>query len=139
MDFPTFRYYEVQGGNKLGPAQYGFTIPAQKYTVFGVYLNNLDESRKNINLTEHSCIWLIVPGSAKSEFWRITKVLNGTLEESFDFQVLEYGKPTLVFFGKTKGEKLANNIAAVNILLHGKIGDRDYGQNIPFISLYLSP
>lgn len=135
MDFRTFRYYEVTD-NQLGLEKFSFSIPGKKDTVFGVYLTNLDESRRPLNLSSHSCIWLIIPGSSTSASWPITKVEDNTIL-TFDFQVLEYRKPTLVFFGKTKPSQLADNIAAVNILLYGTIGGDDYGQNIPFISVYV--
>jgi len=138
MEFKTFRYYVVPANNSLGKAFFNFTIPGDKDTVFGIYLTNLDETKKNINLTRYSCVWLIIPGSSTSQSWSIAKVVSGRLV-AFDFQVLEYGEPTLVYFGKTKASNLKGNIAAVNILLYGKIGSDDYGQNLPFISVYVTP
>jgi hypothetical protein len=137
MDFPLFRYYEVQPGNILGPPQYSFNIPAGKDTVFGCLLTNLDETTRDINLTHHSCFWLSVPAKNAMASWDIAKVVNNTLVP-FDFQILEWGRPTLVFFGQGKAPALAGHPAAANILLYGTIGSDDYGQNIPFISVYLS-
>lgn len=138
MDFPTFRYYEVQPGNVLGPEQYAFNIPGSSESVFGIYLTNLDKRRENINLTSHSCVWLIIPGSATSSSWPIAKVEDNTLVE-FDYLILEYGRRTLIYFGGNVPSNLKNNIAAVNILLYGTIGSTDYGQNLPFIALYIGP
>ena len=137
MEFPLFRYYEVQPGDKLGPAQFSFSIPAKKNTVFGCLLTNLDESGRDINLTEQSCFWLSVPAKNAMVHWRIAKVVDETLV-SFDFQLLEWGVQTLVFFGPSAASQLADSPAAANILLYGTIGGDDYGQNIPFISVYLS-
>jgi len=138
MEFKTFRHHIVDKNNNLGPAQYGFTIPGNEYTVFGINLTNLDESKRNINLTGYSCVWLIVPGTSASASWSIVKVVDGRLVD-FDFQVLEYGNPTLIFFGKTNPPaSLQWKTAAVNLLLYGKIGSDDYGQNIPFISVYVT-
>lgn len=138
MDFPTFRYYEVQPGDVLGPEQYAFNIPGSSESVFGIYLTNLDKRRENINLTSHSCVWLIIPGSATSSSWPIAKVEDNTLVE-FDYLILEYGRRTLIYFGGNVPSNLKNNIAAVNILLYGTIGSTDYGQNLPFIALYIGP
>lgn len=69
--------------------------------------------------------------------WSIVKVVDETLV-SFDFQLLEWGVPTLVFFGPSAAAPLAGSPTAANILLYGTIGDDHYGQNIPFISVYLS-
>ncbi|UCC33072.1 MAG: hypothetical protein JSW53_04605 [Candidatus Bathyarchaeota archaeon] len=136
MDFPTFRYYVVTGGT-LGPAQYSFNIPAKEYTIFGVYLTNLDPRRQNINISRYSCFWLSVPPKNAMAYWDIVKV-EGETVLPFEFQILEYGTPTLVYFGPTMAQQIAGSQAAANILLYGTIGDEDYGQNIPFISLYLS-
>ena len=138
MDFPTFRYYEVQPGDVLGPEQFAFNIPGSSETVFGIYLTNLDKRRENINLTSHSCVWLIIPGSATSSSWPIAKVEDNTLV-AFDYLILEYGRRTLIYFGGNSPNNLKNNIAAVNILLYGTIGSTDYGQNLPFISIYVGP
>ena len=137
MDFPTFRYYEVQGGNQLGPAQFSFNVPAKKDTVFGLYLKNLDPRKEDIALSEYSCFWLSVPPKNAMAYWMIAKVVEGTIVP-FDTQVLEYGVPTLVYFGASDAAQLAGNPAACNILLYGTIGAEDYGQNIPFISVFLS-
>ena len=67
----------------------------------------------------------------------IAKVVEGTIVP-FDTQILEYGVPTLVYFGPSAASQLAGNPAACNILLYGTIGAEDYGQNIPFISVFLS-
>jgi len=137
MQFDTFRYHEVQEGNQLGPAQYSFNIPAKKDTVFGLSLTNLDPRHQSINLTEHSCLWLSVPPKNAMAYWEIAKVVDETVVP-FDFQILEYGQSTLVYFGPSQAQQLAGSQAAANILLYGTIGDEDYGQNIPFISVYLS-
>jgi hypothetical protein len=137
MDFPTFRFYEILGGDTLGPAQYIFSVPAKKDTVFGLYLKNLDPRKEDIVLSEESCFWLSVPSKNAMVHWTITKVVNGTIVP-FDTQVLEYGVPTLVHFGPSQASQLGGHPAACNILLYGTIGDEDYGQNIPFISVYLS-
>ena len=138
MDFPKFRYYIYDEKTKeLGPEIYQFSIPGNKETIFGVHLTNLDKSHNDINLTSHSCIWLTIPSSSTTDDWPITKVVdNATVD--FDYKILKYGESTLVFFGPTKPNALSGNIAAVNILLYGTIGDKDYGQNIPFISLYVT-
>ncbi|UCE28697.1 MAG: hypothetical protein JSV85_05315 [Candidatus Bathyarchaeota archaeon] len=136
MSFPTFRYYEVNGSS-LGPEQHSFNLPAKVNTVIGIYLKNLDSRKADIYLSEHSCFWLSVPSKNAMAFWKVTEAVNGTLVP-FDGQTLPYGEWTLVLFGPAGASQLADNPAACNILLYGTIGTEDYGQNIPFISLYLS-
>jgi len=135
MDFSSFRYYLTEN---MDEPIFSFTVPAREKTVFAVYLTNLDPTHEVINLTGYSCIWARPPYSSESQYWPITKVENGTIED-FDYLLLEYGKPTLVYFGPNKADRLAGDVTAVSILLHGKIGSSDYGQNIPFISIYFSP
>jgi len=150
MDFAAFRYYEPPAGNPpagapplgtdLGSAKYTFIMPSDKWTVFAVKLTNLDRSRKNITLNERSCIWLLSPptsaGAIKGDTWYITRVVDNKLA-SFTPRVLKYNTPTTVYFGAWFAKNTANSITAVNILLFGTIGDNDYGQNIPFVSIYV--
>jgi hypothetical protein len=149
MNLKIFRYYELPGnppasfppvGTDLGSARYTFTIPGKKWTVFGVELTNFDESRKDITLYAYSCIWVLSPpdsaGAVKGDTWYITRVENNKLA-TFTPQVLKYNTPTTVYFGAWYGRNTAGSITAVNILLFGKLGDSDYGQNIPFISLFI--
>jgi len=139
MNFRQFRYYEVPNNNDgtdIGSPYYGFTIDSTKYTLLGVMLTNLDPSRDAINLTGDSYIWAITPFSAtlKADAWKIRKVQDNKLA-SFDFQILEYGKPTVIYFGAIKASRSAGNVVPINILLFGKQGASDYGQNLPFIAL----
>jgi hypothetical protein len=72
------------------------------------------------------------------EYWSITRVENEAVEP-FNFQILQWGQQTLVYFGPKSAQELAGHPAAANILLYGTIGEDDYGQDIPFISLYRNP
>ena len=137
MDFKTFSHY-IPVGDELGLPAFNFSIPGGTATVFGISLTNLDTSRMDINLTGRSCVWLIVPGTAASDYWPIVKVVDGVIQDGFDYQILEYGEKTVLYFGPVKPKAaLQDKIAAVNILLYGKIGPNDYGQNIPFAAVYV--
>jgi hypothetical protein len=70
----------------------------------------------------------------KYDIWHIRKVVNNKLA-TFDFQILEYGKPTEVYFGPAQASRAKDHVVPLFILLFGKIGDADYGQNIPFIAI----
>ena len=139
MDFRQFRYYEVPNdndGTDIGSPHYGFTIDSTKYTLLGVMLTNLDSSREAINLTGDSYIWAVARHveTLKSDQWNIRKVQDNKLA-SFDFQILEYGKPTIVYFGAAEASRSADKVVPINILLFGRQGESDYGQNLPFIAL----
>lgn len=137
MNFSSFKYYEVTG-NQLGPPKSGFNIPGGKDIVFSLYLTNLDEHHRNVNLTAYSLLWLYSATGAKTVSFPIAKVVNQTLV-NFDFQILEYGKPTKLFFGtdSTTATNVKGSLCAANLLLYGNIGSDDYGQNIPFVAVYV--
>jgi len=137
MNFSSFKYYEVTG-NQLGPPKSGFSIPGDNDIVFSLYLTNLDEHHRNVNLTAHSLLWLYPATGTKTARFPIAKVVNQTLV-NFDFQILEYGKPTKLFFGtdSTKATNVKDSLCAANLLLYGNIGSDDYGQNIPFVAVYV--
>lgn len=136
MDFDSFKYYIVTD-DQLGPPQSGFNVPSKDSIVFRLILTNLDEPRRDINLTAQSLLWLYSPAKKAQESWIIAKVVNQRLV-NFDFQVLEFGNSTEVFFGPSTATQLAGSLCAVNLLLYGKIGtDQDYGQNLPFVAVYV--
>lgn len=139
MDFASFKYYEVTG-NQLEPPQSGFSIPGEAVIVFSLYMTNLDEHHRTVNLTSQSLLWLFSATGAKTATFSIAKVVNQTLV-NFDFQILEFGMPTKLFFGtgSSKATNVKGSLCAVSLLLYGKIGTDDYGQNIPFVSVYVQP
>jgi archaellum component FlaF (FlaF/FlaG flagellin family) len=139
MDFD-FRYYEVPNSNPgtdLGSPIYSFTVDGGKLTVFCVTLTNLDPSRQTINLSSNSYIWAVTPyaSTVKGDSWPIIKVENNKLAV-FDYQLLPYNVPTEVYFGPHRPQFVSGTVP-VFILLFGKIGNDDYGQNIPFIALLI--
>ena len=150
MDFNAFRYYEPSSSNPpvgippvgtdLGAANFAYTMPGDSWTVFSVELTNFDESKKDIILYSTSCIWLLSPptsaGAVKGDTWYITRVVDHKLA-IFTPQVLRYNDPTTVYFGAWYGKSVADSVTAVNILLFGEIDGNDYGQNVPFVSIYI--
>jgi len=157
LDFYKFRYfqYETDPPNKLKNYPAGttsFSVPHATDIALGVALTNLDPSKQTITLYENSLIWLYfpaVPGHTLGPVWYIVKEINGTIQSSYSSVSLEYGQTELVVFAseemgnfsssskvKISDQQQKNSLGAVNLLLYGKIGDRDYGQNIPFVSLY---
>jgi len=154
MDFYTFRYYKYSG-TKLASYPAGissFTIPYGQDIAFGVVLTNLDPNRETITLDLHSHLWLYfpsVPGQAVGPVWFIVNVTpNGTITTPYSPITMAYRETRLLVFATgTEGgfSKVSINqpqqddkLCAVNLLLHGKTGSRDYGQNIPFVSLYVT-
>lgn len=158
LDFYTFRYfeYETDPPNKLKNYPAGnasFAIPHGKPIAFGIVLTNLDPSKQSITFDKYSQVWLYCPeaiGAFKAEppVWYIVNVNedNGTIQASYSEIPINYGDAKLIIFASETAdsfskvqltkEDYANKLFAVNLMLHGKLVDRDYGQNIPFVSLY---
>jgi len=154
LDFNTFRYY-IYSGSKLAnyPAGIsGFNVPYNTYIAFGVALTNLDPSKQTISLDIHSQLWLYfptVPGAGPFVWYIANVAADGTITTPpYTTITLAYTETKLLNFvyGKegdsTKVKidhpQVDDKLCAVNLLLHGTIGTQDYGQNIPFVSLYVS-
>jgi hypothetical protein len=149
MDFKKFSHYDFSStpgdGTALGNPKFTYTIAAGNSTILHVLLTNFDSSGQSINLTQSSKLWCITPfsGTVKGgDMWGLLNVTGGKVYPSSSkyFLVLQYGKATDVYFGPAGGSgnnKLssAGNVVPLNILLFGKIGNSDYGQNLPFIAL----
>jgi len=153
MDLYNFRYYKYKSGtsnvlDKYPQGTVSFYIPSSDPVAFGVTLTNFDEHQRMITLDPNSLLWVIVPVSdvPHSVWWYIVNVYpNGTIAPRYSSVSLKYGEPTLIIFASsscltfTQQRKMrSGEPAAVNLLLHGTIGDELYGQNIPFVSLYFN-
>jgi len=158
MDFDTFRYYNVtKVGSKYVLDKYpygasGYYIKQNNVGIaFSVTLTNFDLLGRNITLSSHSVFWTLFPVSPqqpRGSTWYIVNVYaNGTISNKFTPIILPYGIPTSVYFASAQ-DLSANSFtpclssytgtAPVNLALLGQIGDSPYGQNIPFVSVYIS-
>jgi len=143
MDFTQFTHYDFASspvnGTNIGTGKKSYTFSSSNYTILACLFTNLDPSRQNINLTAKSYIWMITPWSStvKPDVWPITKVVNNKYISTFGFQVLPYGVPTWVYFGPWK-PGFVGGVVPVFILFSGKLGTRDYGQNIPFVAVNIT-
>ena len=161
MDFNSFVYYNVSyvsGKYRLQVwpnGKEGFYAP-QENIAFRVILTNFDQNGRTITLSSHSALWIIfktnLPQQPRSGWWHIVNI-NGTgwissqTRGSFSDVSLPYGQPIMVYFASendlgTDNFKLSspgwNGPAAVNLMLFGKIGVSTFGQNIPFVSVYIT-
>lgn len=158
LDFYTFRYftYETSPSNKLKNYPAGnqsFAIPHGEYIAFGVVLTNLDPSFQTVTFDNRSQVWLFCPEAlgatvAEPTVWYIVKEdpESGIIQAAYSEISIGHGETKLVIFASTTVGYFSkvsltkadykNKLFAVNLMLHGKLGTRDYGQNIPFVSLY---
>ncbi len=153
MEFYTFRYFEYQSSNKLADYPSGivsFDVPSSTHVAFGCRLTNLDPRKQPIIFDSHSLLWIFEPVSAvpHSTWWYIVNVADdGTISSTYSSIPLAYCETKLLVFasdadvgtsgfGRQKTPTKALSVP-VFLLLHGTIGGAPYGQNIPFVSLYI--
>jgi hypothetical protein len=144
MDFKQFRYHDFGSGNVangtiLPSPKSSFTIPNNNNTILALQLTNYDNTTQDITLNSNSYVWVITPqaGTVKPAAWPIANVTGGRYIDSFSTQTLQYGKSTIVYFGPSApsfAQSSLPTVVPVFILLFGKMGTSDFGQNIPFIS-----
>jgi hypothetical protein len=152
MDFDKFKYYEYAssyGLNDFPDGSGGYSVPNSEHVVFGVKLTNYDPSgrKRSLTLNSHSLIWMYFPTVGKEVNWYIVNVdTNGTVQPTYSAITLGYQETATVYFAsKSDGSFSGTNDkvkpgstgpAAINLLLLGTIGSDEYGQNIPFVSVY---
>ena len=150
MDFSAFWHYDFPSSPAQGtplpsqsPANY--TVSASKYTVFHVVLTDFDPLGQNITLNGNSSIYILGPHSSTVMWgtWKLVNVTGGKIYPSSGVLYNLYmGVPTVLYFSgdltDLTGKQIdPNHVYPLNILLFGTKGNDDYGQNIPFVSVYL--
>ena len=148
MDFKQFQYYDfgsgyVSNGTSLPSSKNSYNIPNSNNTILAVLLTNYDNTTQDIILNANSYVWIITPqaGTVKPAAWNIANVTNGKYINSFSTQTLQYGKSTMVYFGPSSPSFASSalpTVVPVFILLFGKTGTNDFGQNIPFVAFYIA-
>jgi archaellum component FlaF (FlaF/FlaG flagellin family) len=152
LDFSTFRFFTYATSTRLANYSDGnknITVPGQGTPIaFGAILTNLDPQKVAITLNQYSNIWLIFPGAPGQiiQFFIVSVASNGTITTPYSPITIAFGETKLIVFASSSSSSfsqssipppLTPNPAAVNLLLLGTIGTRGYGQNIPFVSLYV--
>lgn len=141
LDFKSVRIYTVDGTNRIVSQSSAFTFNRNTNTAFSLNVTNLDPSHLALNLSSFSAMWIFAPasGAIKGDSWQIATVNNNIITPltSNQFITFPYNQTTTLYFGpKSTGQSsISAGITAVNLILTGKIGNLDYGQNLPFISL----
>jgi len=159
MDFDAFVCYRVNSSYALTEwATGGLSgfYPPNVEIAFRLTLTNFDPDRRPINLTSHSALWAIFktgnPNQPRSQWWHICNVnstgwITSKAQGSFVNVTLLYNTPVTVYFG-TKVDLALGTFArtspdesgcgAVNLMLLGSAGTSNFGQNIPFVSIYVT-
>ena len=163
MDFQNFVYYKIKTGNTLdfwpngrsGYALYGASGAAGSSIAFRVNITNLDLNQRPIYLNASSVLFSIFPSSGGNFIgvaWYIVTVdASGRIQPNYNGVTLQFGQPTLIYFAAINpllngvqfapypSNKVTPGTSPVNLAVIGTIGGVAFGQNIPFVSIYINP
>ena len=153
LDLETFRYFPYASSNKLSnyPAGIrGYNVPGATEMAFGCLVTNVDPANRSIVLDSHSLMWFTLPVSdvPHNRWWYTVAVAeDGTISTSYSDVVLERGQTKLIVFassadtGDTGFSRQSTPKGSVSVsvflLFHGTIEGEPWGQNIPFVSVYV--
>jgi hypothetical protein len=149
FDFEQFWHYEFSGtpaqGNPLpSRSPKNYTISMSKYTVFHVVVTNFDPLGKDIVLNGNSSIYIICAQKSTVKYgtWGLVNVTANNIYPSSPAQYrLKYKNTIEIYFAglptSFTGGVDVNTAYPLNVILLGRKGNNDYGQNIPFVSIYL--
>ena len=158
MNFTNFKYYNVtnnvldnyptgggEGYSVIQPSGQGFGI------AFQVCLTNFDIHKRDIELYSHSVFFTlfpVTPAQPRGAMWYIVNVnASGIIADDFTNIIINYGDSINLFFASKidlsedvfdPSLSSFTGIAPANLALFGKIGGQSYGQNIPFVSIYVT-
>lgn len=154
LDFSAFRFFEYATSTRLASYSDGiksFNVPSGTNIAFGALLTNLDPSEQTIILDKYSQLWLYFPQSpGQTRLWYVVNVDSiGNIASSYSPISIAYMETKLIVFASSAAGSFSSgsgvsilhsdDTGALNLLLLGTIGPRDYGQNIPFVALYVRP
>jgi hypothetical protein len=146
FDFDKFWHYEfgvwqpAQGTPLPLLSPLNYTVDSSKYTLYHTVLTDYDLLGYDIVLNGNSSIYIIGQhsGTVKYATWNLVNVTNNKIYPTSPVMyTLPYGVPTELYFGGSISSIDADNVYPLNILLFGTKGPKDYGQNIPFVSIWL--
>lgn len=153
LDFNVFRcfFYNDDIPQKLEDyptGVSGYNVPRTPEMAFGITLTNFDPLNRTIILNPYSQAWLYFPKSpGQSLVWHIVNVTpNGTIVSPYsqislgfrESKMFVFASANPSVFNKVNIPAAVKNLpCALNLLLLGEIGSQDYGQNIPFVSLFV--
>jgi len=155
LDLENFRYFTYASYDQFGNypnGLRGYNAPAATDLAFGCFLTNVDPANRTIVLDSHSVMWFTLPVSdvPHNRWWYIVNVADdGTISPSYSNVVLEHGETELIVFASAadtgdlsfsrQNTPKGGVSVSVFLLIHGTIGGQPYGQNIPFVSVYIEP
>jgi hypothetical protein len=153
LDLETFRYFTYVSPNQLSnypDGIRGYNVPASTEMAFGCLVTNVDPANRTIVLDSHSLLWFTLPVSdvPHNRWWYIVNVAeDGTVSAVHSDIVLAHGETRLIVFASAddtgnlsfsrQSTPKGGVSVSVFLLFHGSIGGTAWGQNIPFVSVYI--
>ncbi|UCC33074.1 MAG: hypothetical protein JSW53_04615 [Candidatus Bathyarchaeota archaeon] len=153
LDLETFRYFTYTSFNHLSDYPggiRGYNVPASTDMAFGCMVTNVDPANRSIVLDSHSLLWFTLPVSdvPHNRWWYTVDVADdGTISTSYSDVVLTHGETRLIVFASAddtgsssfsrQNTPKGGVSVSVFLLFHGTIGGEPWGQNIPFVSVYI--
>ena len=155
LDLEKVRYFSFVSSNRLSDYPDGlrcFNVPSTIEVAFGCLVTNVDPANRTIVLDAYSLLWFTIPVSdvPHNKWWYVVNVAgDGTISSTYSDIVLAHGQTKLIIFASASNVNLSSFSrqstpkggvsVSVFLLFHGTIGGQPYGQNIPFVSLYIEP
>jgi hypothetical protein len=157
MDFQNFTYYNITQNapyvlQSFPVGDIGYYVQGKKNSAqfaFRVIITDLDLSQRDIVLTSSSVFFSVFP-TTTSAFqgvaWYIVNVneATGAISNSFTPVTLHYNQPVSLYFASRDPGTYSPftqdppaGTTPVNLALIGSIGGVSFGQNIPFVSIYI--
>jgi len=158
FDFKKFYHYDTNlygapsnnySLGKLADWSKTYSTTQGKYTIFHVTLTSYDPTAKTMYVYLPSAIYVVGShsGTVKFDTWKLVNVTGNpdtglTLNPTYSVNyTLPHETPVDVYFAGTGldgGAIDSGYIYPLNIMIWGKLGTSDYGQNVPFVTLYFN-
>jgi hypothetical protein len=119
---------------------HNYTLSESKYNILHVTVTDYDLLQDTIVLDGNSSIFIIGEhsGTVKWDKWKLVNVTDNKIYPSSPVSAtLTYAVPKDLYFAAMVSSIDTGNTYPLNILLYGTKGHNEYGQNIPFVSIYL--
>lgn len=156
FDFKQFFHFDYNSSStppnnyslgKLAGWSKTYATTQGQYSIFHVTLTSYDPTAKTMYVYLPSAIYVIGShsGTVKFDTWKLVNVTGDDttgfrLNPTYPVQyILPHETPVDVFFAGTGldgGAIDSGFIYPLNIMVYGKLGTTDYGQNVPFVTLY---
>jgi hypothetical protein len=151
-DFQNFDYYNLTGNTfDSTKGASGYSLSSKVPLVFNVTLTNLDPQHRAITLNAQSQLFFIYHSDLNYTGYTVFYIVDvgqsaniATVSSYSVSTELDYNVPASIYFASNSSSQFnpqkidASGVLSLNLALLGTIGGNPFGQNIPFISVYVN-